>query len=72
MDHYSVDGKFIWRKLWVVPGGIVLVGMIALTILFSNPPKAEDATKKAPAKPAVSETPEAAFIAPIDCVGKLG
>lgn len=68
MDHYSVDGKFIWRKLWMIPGGIVLVGIIALAILFNNPPKAEDATEK----PAVSETPEAAFVAPIDYVARLG
>ena len=68
MDHYSVDGKFVWRKLWIVPGGIVLVGMIALTILFNNPVKDEDATEK----PAVSETPEAAYVVPIDYVARWG
>ncbi|MEA1950963.1 MAG: MFS transporter [Planctomycetota bacterium] len=68
MDHYSVDGKFVWRKLWMVPGGIVLVGMIALTILFSNPVKSENAAEK----PAAVETPEAAFVAPIDHVARLG
>ena len=68
MDHYSVDGKFIWRKIWMVPGGIVLVGMIALAILFNNPVKDE----KPAEKPAVSETPAAASISQIDYVARLG
>lgn len=37
MDRFSVDGKFQWQKIWLVPGLIMLAGVIALAIVF-NPP----------------------------------
>ena len=67
MDQCSVDGKFIWRKIWMVPGGVVLAGIIGLLVAFHDPPKEE----KPAEKPAVSETPEAASIAPVDYIARL-
>ncbi len=68
MDRFSVDGKFVWRKLWMVPGCVVLLGIIGLIVAFHDPP----AEEKAPEKPVIGETPEAAFVAPIDYVARWG
>ena len=67
MDRFSVDGKFVWRKLWMVPGGVVLLGIIGLIVAFHDPPPEE----KAPEKPAAGETPEAASVAPLDYVAPI-
>ncbi len=32
MDTYSVDGKFQWRKIWIVPGTIMAAGVVALAV----------------------------------------
>ncbi|NLY01129.1 MAG: nucleoside permease [Rhodopirellula sp.] len=32
MDASSVDGKFNWRKVWGVPGGVMAAGVVALAI----------------------------------------
>jgi MFS family permease len=37
MDINTVAGKFQWRKIWLVPTGITLAGILALTT-FQNPP----------------------------------
>jgi nucleoside transporter len=50
MDRYAVDGKFQWRKVWLVPCLIMLAGVLALAIALREPPKAEEAAQ---AKPAV-------------------
>ncbi len=34
MDRYRVEGKFQWRQLWVVPGAIMLVCVLALIVFF--------------------------------------
>jgi MFS family permease len=34
MDRYRVDGRFLWRKLWMVPGAIMLACVLALILLF--------------------------------------
>ena len=34
MDRYRVDGRFQWRQLWIVPGAIMLVCVLALILLF--------------------------------------
>lgn len=49
MDRFSADGQFQWRKVWLVPGGIMLAGVLALVVAFNDPPKAEE---KAPEEPA--------------------
>jgi hypothetical protein len=51
MDRASVDGKFQWRRVWIVPGAIMLIGTLALAVGFSDPPK-EDQAPKEPAKEA--------------------
>ena len=38
MDKNSVDGKFQWSKVWIVPCVITLVGVLVLAALFQNPP----------------------------------
>ena len=38
MDQFSADGKFQWPKIWLVPGLIMLAGVIALAAVFTNPP----------------------------------
>ncbi|MBN2294843.1 MAG: MFS transporter [Pirellulales bacterium] len=68
MDKFSVDGKFVWRKVWMVPGTVVLLGIIGFAVAFHDPPK----EGKPAEKPAASEIPEAAFIAPSDYVARLG
>ena len=35
MDMFSADGKFQWRKVWMVPGGIMAAGTVALAIWAS-------------------------------------
>jgi NHS family xanthosine MFS transporter len=42
MDRYSVGGKFVWRKVWLVPATIMLLGVLALAGLFHDPPPAAD------------------------------
>ncbi len=32
MDTYSIDGKFQWRKIWIVPGTIMAAGVVALAV----------------------------------------
>ncbi|NUQ62761.1 MAG: MFS transporter [Pirellulales bacterium] len=32
MDAFSADGKFQWRKVWMVPGGIMAAGVVALAV----------------------------------------
>ena len=34
MDKFSVEGKFQWRKVWLVPGAVMLACAIALVFLF--------------------------------------
>jgi nucleoside transporter len=48
MDCFSAEGKFQWRKIWLLPCAIMLAGAISLVALFHDPPAAE----KAPAEPA--------------------
>ena len=36
MDMNSAEGKFNWRKIWMVPGGVMLAGAIALAVLFQG------------------------------------
>ncbi len=34
MDKFNVEGKFQWRQLWMVPGAIMLVCVLALLLFF--------------------------------------
>jgi len=36
MDKYRVEGRFQWRKLWAVPGVIMLLCVLALALLFKG------------------------------------
>ena len=38
MDMFAVEGKFQWRKVWLVPCLVMLAGGLALVILFQEPP----------------------------------
>lgn len=40
MDKCSVDGRFQWRKIWLVPMVIVLIGIVLLATLFHYTPPA--------------------------------
>jgi len=40
MDKFSVDGRFQWRKIWLVPMIIVLIGIVLLATLFHYTPPA--------------------------------
>jgi len=40
MDKFSVDGRFQWRKIWLVPMVVVLVGIVLLATLFHYTPPA--------------------------------
>jgi nucleoside transporter len=42
MDFFSVDGKFQWSKVWLVPCIIMLLGVLALVVVFRDPPKEQD------------------------------
>lgn len=49
MDRFCVDGKFDWRKVWMVPGAIILVGVLALAVMFRGTvPEQPAAEKTAP------------------------
>ena len=37
MDRFSVDGKFQWQKVWLVPLAVVLVCTLVLLVMFRNP-----------------------------------
>ncbi len=41
MDRASGEGKFQWRRIWLVPGAVMLIGVLALAVGFSDPPKEE-------------------------------
>ncbi len=61
MDSCKADGKFQWRKVWLVPAVITLLGIIALGVKFQDPPKAPAQEKASPATPqqdAAVETPQ--------------
>ena len=48
MDSFAVEGKFQWRKIWLVPCAIMLAGTLALLTVFYDPPPSEaEASEKA-------------------------
>ena len=55
MDRNSQDGKLQWRKIWLVPLGIMLAGVVVLTVAFqgSLPQRAapEQPAAAAPSEP---------------------
>jgi MFS family permease len=36
MDKFRVEGRFQWRKVWMVPAGVMLVCVLALIALFKG------------------------------------
>jgi formate/nitrite transporter FocA (FNT family) len=47
MQRNSVDGKFQWAKIWIVPMAITLAGALVFALLF-HVPNAADFQKKKP------------------------
>jgi MFS family permease len=37
MDRFSVNGRFQWPKIWLVPALVTLAGIVALAVGFANP-----------------------------------
>ncbi|MBE3096651.1 MAG: MFS transporter [Planctomycetes bacterium] len=37
MDRFSVEGQFRWRKVWMVPLIVLVIGIIFLLTMFHNP-----------------------------------
>jgi nucleoside transporter len=37
MDKFKKEGEFEWRRIWLVPGCIMLISILALWLFFSNP-----------------------------------
>jgi hypothetical protein len=37
MDRFSVNGRFQWWKIWLVPALVTLAGIVALAVGFTNP-----------------------------------
>jgi len=37
MDKFRVEGQFHWHRIWVVPGAIMLVCVLALILFFRGP-----------------------------------
>ena len=50
MDRFNVDGKFQWRKIWLVPGLIMLAGILALILLLKEPAGQGEAIHNRPAE----------------------
>jgi hypothetical protein len=36
MDRFRVGGQFQWRKVWTVPGAIMLACVVALILFFQG------------------------------------
>ncbi len=36
MDRFSLEGKFQWRKIWIVPLVIMLLGAVVLAVFFND------------------------------------
>ena len=54
MDKNSVDGKFLWRKIWAVPCLITVVGVLVLAAIFTDPAAGKKADAPAGDAPPVS------------------
>ncbi|NOX54536.1 MAG: nucleoside permease [Planctomycetes bacterium] len=52
MDHFSEEGKFQWRKVWLVPCGITVACVLIFAAAFQEPQPAGDQT--AQGRPAAS------------------
>ena len=57
MDRFSVDGKFQWRGVWMVPAAIMLAGVLALVLVFTDAPPAENDSPEKPATAARDVAP---------------
>lgn len=53
MAKNNVNGKFQWPKIWILPAGVTLAGLVLLAAFFSNPAEKKDATAE-PEKPAAT------------------
>ncbi|MGA2063684.1 MAG: MFS transporter [Thermoguttaceae bacterium] len=38
LDRFTVNGRFQWRRIWLVPALVTLAGIVALAAGFANPP----------------------------------
>jgi MFS family permease len=39
MDHFSAAGSFQWRKIWLLPLVVMIVGGLVFAVGFHNPPR---------------------------------
>jgi len=53
MDKYSIDGKFVWSKVWTVPLIIMAAGVIALVLLLQEAPQEKPDTASVTTPPSV-------------------
>jgi len=50
MDKFSSEGKFLWRKIWMIPLVVMAVSTIVMAVIFKgNVPEAKKAEAPAPA-----------------------
>ncbi len=68
MDQFSSQGKFHWRQIWLVPGAVMLAGVLALAGVLQDPPPAEEAAPEA----AAEDAPEAAHHLRHDPIAGVG
>ena len=56
MDKFSSDGKFLWRKIWMIPLVIMLAGTVIMSVVFKGQvPAAQPAAQPAPASAAATK-----------------
>jgi len=57
MDRFSVEGKFQWRKIWLVPLVIMLAGTLVMATIFKGVVPKEEKVPAAQAPAARSSPP---------------
>ncbi len=57
MDKYRKEDRFEWRPLWTVPGGVMMVCMLSLALVFWPPSAKASEAKTSPLSPAQAVIP---------------
>ena len=56
MDKFSSDGKFLWRKIWMIPLLIMLAGTLIMAVIFKGQvPSAKPSAQPAPVAAAAAK-----------------
>ncbi|MBM4154455.1 MAG: hypothetical protein FJ221_05440 [Lentisphaerae bacterium] len=55
MDKFSVEGRFLWKKIWMIPLIVVLAGTVVMAVLFKG--HVPEAKKAAPSVPEAVKDP---------------